>query len=310
FPFAATATAAPDPRFSAFNQTRYSGFSRYDSMQVSLRQRTSHGLTYDLNYTWSHCLATGTPWEETSGLRNPLASTYRDCATIDVRHALNADYTYVLPVHVASPTLGKLLNGWQISGATFSESGSPIFINSTSNSLLVNATGPTPAIPVAGVNPYSKGTPIAGVTGIGAYQWFNPHGFYSIWDNATKLCVNPATGTDVTGGNTPAACQFPAGANGTTLRGPLFNWTNFDLAKSLALTERIQFRFDAQFFNLFNHPNYANPSLTGVVNGQPGTFSNDGAITSLTSPATGLLGAALGGDTNPRMIAFQGKIVF
>jgi hypothetical protein len=83
------------------------------------------------------------------------------------------------------------------------------------------------------------------------------------------------------------------------------------------LTERVKMRFDVQFFNVFNHANFALPS--NVFAGIPGKVCSDGtrctqigfgAITSTTSPPTGLLGVGLGGDSTPRMIAFQLRLEF
>ena len=74
-------------------------------------------------------------------------------------------------------------------------------------------------------------------------------------------------------------------------KSPNFAWSDFYLIKWVPLTERVKLRFDVQFFNVFNHPNFALPSM--VLAGIPGdrsTQSGFGAITSTTSPPTGLLG--------------------
>jgi hypothetical protein len=77
------------------------------------------------------------------------------------------------------------------------------------------------------------------------------------------------------------------------------------------LTERVKLRFDVQFFNVFNHPNFALPSMVlAGIPGNPSTQSGFGAITSTTSPPTGLLGVGLGGDSTPSMIAFQARLEF
>jgi hypothetical protein len=73
----------------------------------------------------------------------------------------------------------------------------------------------------------------------------------------------------------------------------------------------MKLRIDGQFFNLFNHPNFSLPS--NVIAGLPGNRSTQtgfGALTSATSPPTGLLGVGLGGDSSPRMIAFQARLQF
>jgi hypothetical protein len=77
------------------------------------------------------------------------------------------------------------------------------------------------------------------------------------------------------------------------------------------LIERVKMRFDVQFFNLFNHPNSGLPSMCYAgIPGKPSTQTGFGALTYATSQPTGLLGVGLGGDSTPRMIAFQARLKF
>ena len=121
--------------------------------------------------------------------------------------------------------------------------------------------------------------------------------------------VDPATGTCY-GGDIAQTCQFGTlGRN--ALRGPDFFWSDFYITKWFPLSEQVKLRFDAQLFNVFNHPNFGLPSL--VLAGVPdksATQTGFGALTYTTSPPTGLLGVGLGGDSSPRMIAFQARIEF
>ena len=95
------------------------------------------------------------------------------------------------------------------------------------------------------------------------------------------------------------------------LRGPGFAWSDFYLTKSFPVTERLKLRFDAQFFNVFNHPNFALPNMVMAgIPGKPSTQTGFGAISYATSPPTGLLGVGLGGDSTPRMIALQAHLEF
>ena len=97
----------------------------------------------------------------------------------------------------------------------------------------------------------------------------------------------------------------------TALRGPDFLWSDFYLTKWFALTEHVKLRFEGQFFNVFNHPNFGLPSVVQAgIPGNPSTQTGFGALTSTTSPPTGLLGVGLGGDSSPRMIAFQARLEF
>jgi hypothetical protein len=94
------------------------------------------------------------------------------------------------------------------------------------------------------------------------------------------------------------------------VRGPHFTYSDIYLTRKVALTEGVSLRFDTQFFNAFNHPNFALPS--SVQAGVPGVYipAKFGTIESTISPPTGLLGVGLGGDSSPRMIAFQARIEF
>jgi hypothetical protein len=95
------------------------------------------------------------------------------------------------------------------------------------------------------------------------------------------------------------------------LRGPDFFWSDFYLTKWFLLSERIKLRIDAQFFNILNHPNFGLPSMVlAGIPGKPSTQTGFGALSYTTSPPTGLLGVGLGGDSSPRMIAFQARVEF
>jgi len=85
------------------------------------------------------------------------------------------------------------------------------------------------------------------------------------------------------------------------------------VSKYFNLTERVRFRFDAQFYNAFSHANSNFPCAYGCLAGIPGVGStlNDAyTITSTVSQPTSLLGSGLGGDNPVRMIAISGRIEF
>jgi hypothetical protein len=112
------------------------------------------------------------------------------------------------------------------------------------------------------------------------------------------------------GGDSQQNCQF-SNLGRNALRGPDFLWSDFYLTKWFPLTEHVKLRFESQFFNVFNHPNFALPSVVQAgIPGQPSTQAGFGALTYTTSPPTGLLGVGLGGDSTPRMIAFQARLEF
>ena len=308
FPFG----QSTDPRFGAVTQFSTGANSHYNGLQLTAMKRMSHGFQGQINYTWSHCLDAvsngGFLQFSAGGILSPLpgdlARNYGNC-DYDIRHNLNAQYTYELPVKVQDRVLGYVVNGWQISGTVFWHSGVPFSVLSTPYSAnahgIVQGSGPQFASIVPGADPYCRHCNIPGVTQPGTVQWLNPIAFVSV--------VDPSTGT-CNGGDTPQNCQFGNLAR-NALRGPNFFWSDLYLTKWFPLSERVKLRFDAQFFNVFNHPNFGLPS--NVLAGVPGNSSTQtgfGALTYTTSPPTGLLGVGLGGDSSPRMIAFQARLEF
>jgi hypothetical protein len=300
-----------DPRFGAVTQLSTGADSHYHGFQLTAERRMGRGLKGQLNYTLSRCtdeVSNGGFLQFSSGgilspLPGELARDKGPC-DYDIRHNLTGQYVYELPIKVQNHRLGYALNGWQISGTAFWHSGIPFSVVSTPYSDggdgIVQGSGPQFASVVPGVPMYAKSF-IAGVTQPGTLQWLNPSAFVSAVDPSTGACA---------GGNSPANCQFGTlGRN--ALRGPDFLWSDFYLTKSIPLSERVKLRLEGQFFNVFNHPNFALPSnvLAGIP-GNPATQTGFGALTSATSPPTGLLGVGLGGDNAPRMIAFQARIEF
>ncbi len=298
-----------DPRFAAVTQLQTGANSHYNGLQLTAEKRLGHGLQTQINYTWSHCLDTvsngGFLQFSAGGILSPLPyDLARDAGPCDydIRHNLTANYAYRLPVRAGNRLLGYALNGWQISGSVFWHSGVPFSVLSapyTANGKgIVNGSGPEFASVVPGV-PLYEHIPIPGVTQAGTIQWLNPNAFVSAVDPSTGAC-----------GGSAQSCQF-GNLGRNALRGPDFAWSDFYLTKWFTLSERVKLRIEGQFFNVFNHPNFALPSI--VMAGIPGnsaTQTGFGALASTTSPPTGLLGVGLGGDSSPRMIAFQARLEF
>jgi len=311
-----------DPRFGAVAQFATGANSHYNGLQLTAMKRLSHGLQGQVNYTFSRCMDTvsngGFLQFSAGGILSPLpgelARDHGPC-DYDIRNNLNAQYVYQIPLKVENRALGYVLNGWQVSGTAFWHSGIPFSVLSTPYSAscqqqppppqpqqtcgIVNGGGPQFASVVPGV-PLYQHNPIS-VTQAGTIQWLNPDAFVSTVDPSTGACY---------GGDNPQNCQF-GNLGRNSLRGPDFVWSDFYVTKYFPLTEKMKLRFDAQFFNVFNHPNFALPSMVlAGIPGEPTTQTGFGALTSTTSPPTGLLGVGLGGDSTPRMIAFQLRLEF
>jgi hypothetical protein len=296
-----------DPRFGAVTQLNTGANSHYNGLQTTAEKRLGHGLQAQVNYTWSHCMDTvsngGFLPFSAGGILSPIPGDLqrdRGPCDYDVRHNLTASYAYELPVKVRG-RLGATLNGWQVSGSVFWRSGIPFSVLSAPYSAngngIVNGSGPRFASVVPGVPLYEHSS-IPGVTQPGTIQWLNPAAFVSAVDPSTGAC------------DQETRCRF-GNLGRNALRGPDFTWSDLYVTKWFPLNDRIKLRMDAQFFNLFNHPNFGLPVLGYAgVPGKPSTQTGFGALTYTVSPPTGLLGVGLGGDSSPRMVALQARIEF
>jgi len=306
-----------DRRFGNVNEFRTDANSIYAGLQMAYTQQWGR-LTLRGNYTFSHCLDEvsngGLLAFSTQGLMSPLPGElrrqYASC-DYDVRHNISAFGVYRVSFRSSHAVLRRIFGGWSFSGTAFLHSGLPFSV--LSQPYIANGNGvfqangastiqfnaPAYANRVPGVSIYTK-NPVAGVTVAGTKQWINPNAFVSVVDPANGAC---------TGGDSPATCQFgDSGRN--SVRGPHYSNSDIYITKTFPIREGITFRLDAQMFNAFNHPNFALPSEVeaGVPGGSiPARF---GTLESTISPPTGLLGVGLGGDSSPRMIAFQGRIEF
>jgi hypothetical protein len=300
-----------DPRFGSVTQLSTGANSHYNGLQLTADKRLGHGLQLQANYTWSRCMDTVSnggflPFAAgalLSPLPGELGRQYGPC-DYDVRHNLTAQYVYQLPIHFRNHVLARSMNGWQFSGTAFWHSGLPFSVLSAPYSAngdgIVQGSGPQYASVIPGV-PLYEHNPIPGVTQPGTIQWLNPAAFVSSVDPSTGAC---------TGGDSAKNCQF-GNLGRNALRGPDFVWSDLYLTKWFALAEHVKLRIDGQFFNVFNHPNFGLPVLGYAgIPGKPSTQTGFGALSYPTSPPTGLLGVGLGGDSSPRMIAFQARMEF
>jgi Carboxypeptidase regulatory-like domain len=306
-----------DQRFGNVNEFRTDANSSYAGLQTAYTQQW-RGLMLRGNYTFSHCLDEvsngGLLAFSTQGLMSPLPGElnrqYASC-DYDVRHNVSAYGLYQVPFHSDHAFLRQMFGGWSISETAILHSGLPFTVLSqpyiakgngvfqANGASTVQFNAPAYANRVPGVPLYRKNS-VAGVTVAGTRQWLNPDAFVSVVDQTTGACV---------GDDSLANCQF-GNFGRNSVRGPHYTNSDIYISKTFPMKEGITFRFDAQMFNAFNHPNFALPSE--VEAGVPGVSvpARFGTLESTISPPSGLLGVGLGGDSSPRMIAFQGRIEF
>ncbi len=298
-----------DQRFGSVSEFQTGAGSNYNGLQTEVNEKFG-GLLIRANYTLSHCLDEvsngGLLPFSSLGILSPLPGELRrehgNC-DYDVRHNVSAFGIYQIPFSSPHRALRVFLAGWSLSETAILHSGLPFTVLSqpytAKGNGIFQSSGPQFARRVPGVPVYLK-TPYPGVTVAGTRQWLNPAAFVSVVDPTTGAC---------TGGDSPANCQF-GNSGRNTVRGPHFTDSDMYLTRKFAVREGLSLRLDAQLFNAFNHPNFALPA--NVQAGVPGENvpAKFGTLESTISPPTGLLGVGLGGDSSPRMIAFQARIEF
>lgn len=277
------------------NSTSYEakGISTYNALQVGLNKRMSHGLLVTASYTYSHTL------DEQSGLGlfftgndpNNLKSNYGN-SDFDRTHVFSLSYLYQIPkMAAAKGVLDHVVNGWGINGVTTLQSGQPYSVNDYSGGAASIYWGggndyvTNPIVPVGGAGSTTKNPYLQGTTGINALKpvlnvnAFGPPPLLAPGDpNYGVPPCDPNTG----------ACDYyetPYATGGRNIfRGPFQNRFDLGVFKTFKIGERFSLKYDAQFFNIFNHPSFDVPSNSV----QFVTHFNNPPIYGPLDPSTGI----------------------
>ena len=234
------------PGFNNINTLRDAANSIYHSLQVGV-QRNVGDLTLSLAYTYSHSIDDSSDRSDTAFVNAYDFAANRASSNFDMRHNLAISYVYGLPFFKGTGFSHALLGGWQISGITVAQSGTPFSV--TTN----------------GLDAFGDNAGVANGTGTGSRPDLvgNPRsGFSANQDPSERgpLAYNPAAFA------VPRGLTFgTVGRNTLTLPGRL----NFDfgLFKKFPINEKTGFDFRWENFNLFNHTQF------NQVNGDLGPSS-------------------------------------
>jgi hypothetical protein len=243
------------------------GISNYHALQFNVTKRASHGLTLSGSYTWSHAM------DEESGEQlfyngnNPqnLRTGYGN-SDFDRRHVFIVSYQYELPkAKSLHGWLAQAVNGWGTSGLIAAESGQPYSVIDFSGGIASQYFGggndfiTNPLVPIGGVGSTPGVKPVAqGSLGVDpGKQVLNPAAFgiplLSPGQGGVPPC-DPTTG----------ACDIYETGFGPASRnifvGSFQSRVDMAVFKNFKLTERFKLRFDAQAFNVFNHPSFDTPN--------------------------------------------------
>lgn len=235
----------PNPSFTNLFVTNNGATSDYEALQLQFRRRLSEGLQALGSYTWSHSIDTAS-----SDAFLLADSPGRASSNFDIRHMASGALSYNIPAPKWNAFATAVLKDWSVDNMNVFRTAEPITVISASGFVNGTYTGAFPNIQPA--------VPF----------------FLSDPNVAGGKRINKAAFTAAPGGQLGNAPR-------NFLRG--FGAWQSDLAlrRQFTLTERFKLQFRSEFFNIFNHPNFANPTST------------------LTSPlfgfSTQMLGRALGG---------------
>jgi hypothetical protein len=278
--------------------------SNYNGLQATLTSRNYHGLSLVAGYTYAHALDdVGANWDFGAGYGLPQDSTnpgkeYAN-SDFDVRHRLTLSLTYALP---GKKGYGQMLEGWEIN--TIATLQSSQFWGPIDLTTDVAALGGLPVSPPQATPQRWDffGKPSDFKSGPQPLPYFAPGD-----PNMPAACTSNAAAVGATASLNTLGCFAkgnsvmipPAFGQFGTLRRNIFPDSgfrnlDFSLAKNWHFGERLRAQFRAEFFNILNHPNFANPY--GGQNGYgqndpgaPGTFGCECATPDIAAanPAVG-----------------------
>lgn len=294
-----------------FLQIQSTAQSTYNSLQMSLTKRLSRGLQFLASYTYAKSIDNASGGSDSTGevrdtiniAGNQLDNrANRGASDFDRTHRFVLSYLWDLPrpAFAARSTAGRLLfSHWQIAGIITAMSGLPIDITDGGAGSFYGLSG--------GNNSFVRPSWAPGATtgtatsNIPAGYFFNPLAFV----RPTVLAGQAIPSSNGTATAGAAGTDF-GNVGRNVLRGPPQTNVDFSVIKRFPMRESTSLELRAEFFNLFNHVNFANPisnlsavpatsidANTGQIIGSPGDF---GRIVSTSS--------------NPRLIQFGLKFNF
>ncbi|HET6200429.1 MAG TPA: TonB-dependent receptor [Candidatus Acidoferrales bacterium] len=263
---------------SDFNKAE--GISHYNALALSVNKRMSHGLQVNASYTWSHSLDEGSGLQLFYNGNDPLnpRSAYGNSG-YDRTHVFVLSYVYQIPTVARFTGIrDAVVNGWGIGGITVLESGQPFSVTDFSGSvgnIFFSADDfiTNPILPIASGKTVSQ-VQLQSTHGVNpANPYFDATAFtiplLNPGQSGVPQCgpaVNPNTGAP----DGQTVCDNLETGFGNTgrniFRGPFQSRFDFSVFKNFKLTERFHLRYDAQFFNLFNHPSFDAPSNNVSLN--------------------------------------------
>jgi hypothetical protein len=242
-----------------------SGKSNYNALQASYRVTGWHGVTSIVNFVWSKSLdnsSDGEDFEPNAAQPNDSTNPQFEYgpSNFNIPRRLTWNFAYEFPK--VGGDWQRLKNGWGLNSILTMQDGQPFQLNYNFE------------------DDYSgsgNGFDRPDVVGPVKYDSRNPYNFLDLSSFAIPCTIGSTlTSASITGTRDdciPGTRHF--GNEGRdSLRGPSFKEWNFALYKTTSLTERVTMQLRADFFNILNHPNFANPFLPAFIADAAGPTSS------------------------------------
>jgi hypothetical protein len=233
-------------------QENSSGYSNYNALQTSFRVNGWRGITSVVNYVWSRSMDNSSDGEDFEpNAAQPNNSTQPNLEYGPSNFNITNRFTWVFAYDLPKMSGGhqRLKNGWGINSVVTLQSGQPFQMNYLFE---------------ADYSGSGEGVDRPDVVGPTVYHPSNPLNYIDLSSFAIPCTVNVAVPTGSPSDCVPGTRHF--GNEGrTSLNGPTYKQWDFAIYKNTAVTERLNIQFRADFFNILNHPNFANPFLPAFI---------------------------------------------
>jgi hypothetical protein len=329
--------AAQFPDFGAINHVSNGGHSNYNSLQATLTERVTHGLSFTSGYTYSHALDNGS-LSRFGGLPQNQYDPLAEYASgdLDVRHRFTLSGSYALP---GKKGFGQMLEGWKINSVVSLQSGLPWLPIDTGNNFSQSFPhggeqtdrwdffgNPGDFTSGSSSLPYCTGTAAGGVSGCsqtsgisGITSQFSAAQSASMWNECLARAADPSAGGTLEQGGcfvsgnsvmTPPASHHFGNMGRNIFRDSGFKNWDLSVFKNFTFKERFGAQFRFEVFNVLNHPIISNPygGVVGYNGGSdpsiPTTFGCGCATPDVAN------GNALVGSGGPRVMQLGLKLSF
>ena len=259
--------------------------SNYNSLQTSLKKQVSHGLLFNVNYTYSHAIDNGSTWHSGATTANGAAAGEgyttdqtlpgldRGNSLFDIRQRLVFNYVWELPGKNLHGFVGAVLGGWSYNGIWAFQSGAHWEPYNGNAAKLREISNPTTPCSAADVNTGNCQN-LSGDFNLDHGRNDRPNSTLTQFSPSRSQWANGWDPSLVASTfSTPClGCSGNLGRN--TFEGPGLFTADMTLAKVFKFTERVNLKFDAQAFNIFNRANFLLATTGGGAHNKitDGTF--------------------------------------